>query len=62
MRTYNDQHIPGYGVRENYRKQGRMQERERILELLEELEATKPMAAWSPNYIKNLVMKDQDED
>lgn len=62
MRTYNDQHIPGHGVRENYREQGRQQERERILELLEELEATKPMAAWSPAYIKNLLTKDQDED
>lgn len=56
-----DNPSPGEGVRENYRRQGRKQERNRIKQLLEGLLEHRADATWSPVYIINLIMKDADE-
>jgi hypothetical protein len=48
-------------TREYYRKQGENREKERILTLMQMLENQKPGAAWSPNYIMQLVNREINE-
>jgi len=52
---------PGEGVREFYRQQGREQERDRIVQLLENLLDIRTEATWSPVYILRLVKGEIDE-